>query len=40
MAAEAGVKTATTVLPLEQAGEALEMLRSGDVEGSLVLTVG
>ncbi len=40
VAAEAGVKTATTVLPLEQAGEALEMLRSGDVEGSLVLTVG
>lgn len=40
VAAEAGVKTATTVLPLEQAGEALGMLRSGDVEGSLVLTVG
>lgn len=40
VAAEAGVKTATTVLPLEQAGEALEMLRSGDVEGSLVLSVG
>ncbi len=40
VAAEAGVKAATTVLPLEKADEALEMLRSGDVEGSLVLSVG
>ena len=39
VAADAGVKTATTVLPLEKADEALGMLRSGDVEGSLVLKV-
>jgi len=38
-AAAAGVRTVTTVRPLDQAAEALDQLRSGEVEGSLVLQV-
>lgn len=38
LAAKAGVKTHVTSLPLEQANEALDRLRNGEVEGALVLT--
>jgi alcohol dehydrogenase, propanol-preferring len=37
VAAEVPVRTTVEVLPLERAGEAIDRLRSGEVEGSLVL---
>ena len=37
LAAEAGVKTRTTTFPLAQANEALDLLRSGGIEGAAVL---
>ena len=39
-AGRVGVRTSVTTYPLEQAQQALDDLRSGKVEGSLVLTVG
>ncbi len=37
LAAEAGIRTHVTPMPLAQANEALERLRKGEVEGALVL---
>ena len=37
LAAEAGVTTHVTVMPLAEANEALERLRSGEVDGAIVL---
>jgi alcohol dehydrogenase, propanol-preferring len=37
LAAEAGIRTTVRAFPLEEANEALDALRAGDVEGSLVL---
>lgn len=37
LAAAAGVRTQVTALPLEQANEAMERLRNGNVQGALVL---
>lgn len=39
IAAKAGVRTSTTVFPLERVADAFEALRSGEVEGSLVVQV-
>src|SRR3546814_15665379 len=37
LAAQAGIRTHVTPMPLAQANEALERLRKGEVEGALVL---
>jgi propanol-preferring alcohol dehydrogenase len=37
LAAQAGIRTTVTTLPLDQANEALDRLRRGDVDGALVL---
>jgi alcohol dehydrogenase, propanol-preferring len=37
LAAEAGIRTTVRTFPLEEANEALDALRAGEVEGSLVL---
>lgn len=37
LAAQAGIRTSVTALPLDQANEALDRLRRGDVDGALVL---
>ncbi|MBN8818343.1 MAG: zinc-dependent alcohol dehydrogenase family protein [Sphingomonas sp.] len=37
LAAQAGIRTSVTTLPLDQANEALDRLRRGDVDGALVL---
>lgn len=38
-AAQAAIRTSVTALPLDQANEALDRLRRGDVDGALVLTM-
>ena len=37
LAAEVPVRTETTAFPLEQANEALGLLRAGEIEGAAVL---
>ncbi|MBB5986446.1 zinc-dependent alcohol dehydrogenase family protein [Sphingobium lignivorans] len=39
LAAQAAIRTSVTALPLDQANEALDRLRRGDVDGALVLTM-